>query len=580
MSKNKAMKSYQFILSLKEKVSKPVKAMQRSFGAVGAKIDVVVNKLDNLAGAKTDRIKKSFASLPSLIAGAFAVNKITSFGASVVDTLANFERMEAVLTNTLGSKSAAQTALAQIKDFAASTPFQVDELSESFVKLANANMKPTLEQMRQMGDLASSVGKSYDQLTEAIIDAGQSEFERLKEFGIRAQKLSKSGTVQFTFKGIKTEVKDNEQAIRDYILSLGDLQGVQGSMAAISETTGGRLSNLADKFTNLKLTIGEQLQPVIAMAIDWMAKLIDKLEGLVHWLSENRETILKVTKAVAGLVARYLLLTKGLEVLMGIVRVFGSGLSKLMMLFNGFIRVAGVARNAMLLLNAAFLANPIGVIIVGFTALGAAIAAIVTYWDELKSAIWAVVEPLVNLIDTIFPGFKEGLTKLTQWFKEAFEYMYSFIKPVIEGLKSLKNLLGADGLKDRALKKAQDAGLIKPITQEDFDRWKDFASKVSAFAKRKNTFSGVLSAGVATGSATIKTSSTNKSNGSLGGKVNKGLSSVVGDQRSVKNLSINIDKLVERLIIQATNLPESSQKIKDEVTKALLSAVNDTNYAT
>jgi hypothetical protein len=33
-----------------------------------------------------------------------------------------------------------------------------------------------MEQMRQMGDLASSVGKSFDQLTEAILDAQTGEF--------------------------------------------------------------------------------------------------------------------------------------------------------------------------------------------------------------------------------------------------------------------------------------------------------------------------------------------------------------------------------------------------------------------
>jgi hypothetical protein len=575
------MKSYQFILSLKEKISKPIRAVQKSFDGVGAKIDMVADKLDVLGGKRINKLKKSFNSLPAFITGVFAVNKITSFGASVVDTLANFERMEAVLTNTLGSKSAAQTALTQIKDFAASTPFQVDELSESFVKLANQNFRPTLEQMRQMGDLASSVGKSYDQLTEAIIDAGQSEFERLKEFGIRAKKLSKEGKVEFTFKGNTVQIQDNQAAIQEYILSLGNLQGVQGSMAAISETTGGRLSNLADKFTNLKLTIGEQLQPVIAMAIDWTAKLIDKTKGLVLWLSENRDTVLRVVKAVAGLVARYLLLTKGLKALAAVIRVFSGGLSKLLMIFKGFIRIVGLARNAMLLLSSTFMVSPIGAIILGFTALGAAIAAVVAYWDELKGAIWAVIEPLVNLIDTIFPGFKEGLSNLAQWFKEAFEYMYSFIKPVIEGIKSLKNLLGADGLKDRAIKKAQEAGLIKPITSEDFERFREFAGQVSAFSKRRKSLTGVLSAGVASNlKAPQAQLSSVKANGSLGGKVNKGLSSVVGDSRQVKNITINIQKLVELLTVNTTTFSESPQKMKEEIQKALLTAVNDENYAT
>ena len=76
-----------------------------------------------------------------------------------------------------------------------------------------------------------------DQLVEGLLDAQTGEFERLKEFGIRASK--EGDKVKFSFRGITTEVQFTDKAIKDYIISLGNLEGVQGTMKVqMSELTG------------------------------------------------------------------------------------------------------------------------------------------------------------------------------------------------------------------------------------------------------------------------------------------------------------------------------------------------------
>ena len=47
----------------------------------------------------------------------------------------------------------------------------------------------------------------------------------------------------------------------------------------------------------------------------------------------------------------------------------------------------------------------------------------------------------------------------------------------------------------------------------------------------------------------------------------------------INNVSIHVDKLVERLEIHTANLQESAERVKDVVAQALLSALNDTNLA-
>ena len=190
--------------------------------------------------------------------GGVAVAALTAAAAGLayvakesVRVTAEFEKMEAVLTTTLQSPVKAKAAMALIQDFAAKTPFQVNQLTESYVKLANRGFVPTMAQMRSLGDLASSTGKDFDQLVEAMLDASTGEFERLKEFGVKASVNTKKGTVSFNFRGQVSEIQNTETAINAYILSLGRQQGITGSMAAISETTGGQISNLSDSMDML-----------------------------------------------------------------------------------------------------------------------------------------------------------------------------------------------------------------------------------------------------------------------------------------------------------------------------------------
>lgn len=203
---------------------------------------------------------------------------ILDFGMEVFELTGKFEKYEAVLKNAIGTQEGAAAAMADIKKFASETPFSVDELTESYIKFVNRGLTPSMEEMTKLGDIASSQGKSFDQLTEAVLDAGTGEFERLKEFGIQA---SKSGDqVELSFKGVQQTVANTPEAIQGALFAFGELEGVQGSMAAISQTLEGRVSNLGDNFDALKLTIGEGLKPVFGAIIDVMSFGIDVIKGL------------------------------------------------------------------------------------------------------------------------------------------------------------------------------------------------------------------------------------------------------------------------------------------------------------
>jgi hypothetical protein len=245
-----------------------------------------LNKFNNRTKKTGENSEKDFNAIGAaaskvggIVAGAFAVGSIVSFGKGVIDATSQFQKFEAVLSNTLGSSSAAQLALSQIQEFAATTPFQVDELTGAFVKLANQGFKPNIAQMRLLGDLASSTGKSFDQLAEAILDAQTGEFERLKEFGVRAAVAGDQ--VTFTFKGIKTQVDNTAESIQKYVLSLGAAEGVSGAMNKISNTLGGRISNVSDTFNQLQITIGKLNSGALFTFIGLLQKALTALNAIV-----------------------------------------------------------------------------------------------------------------------------------------------------------------------------------------------------------------------------------------------------------------------------------------------------------
>lgn len=212
-----------------------------------------------------------------LVKGAGAA--MLDFGKEIFATTAKFEKYETVLRVALGTQEAAEQAMGKIKTMAAQTPFSVDELTESYVKYVNRGLQPSMAEMTKLGDIAASQGKSFDQLTEAVLDAGTGEFERLKEFGIQA---SKSGNeVELSFKGVQKTVANTPEAIQGALIAFGELEGVQGGMAAISQTLEGRVSNLGDMFDNLKLVLGDALMPVFVFLLDLFQTGITFITDLV-----------------------------------------------------------------------------------------------------------------------------------------------------------------------------------------------------------------------------------------------------------------------------------------------------------
>lgn len=236
-------------LSRAERESNFGKNLIRNAASVKKEIDGI----EQSVGRFTGNVGNYRSALNGFV-GVLASAGVALGAGQIVEATRQYERLFAVLKNTIGNESQATKIFADIQQFAKETPFQLNELVDSFIKLENRNFNPTIEQLRIIGDIAASSGKTVGQFTEAILDAQTGEFERLKEFGIVARK--NGDEIRLTFRGQTETIKNTSDAITEYLLSIGKLPGIQGAAIAVSQTLDGSLSNLVDNFTQLFATIG------------------------------------------------------------------------------------------------------------------------------------------------------------------------------------------------------------------------------------------------------------------------------------------------------------------------------------
>ncbi len=393
-------------------------------------------------------------SVRTLSQGAMAYFGI-ALAKDIISVTGEFQKYNAVLTNSLGSSFAAAQGMGLIQEFVAKTPFQVNEVTSSFVKLVNQGFEPTYAQMVLLGDVASSTGKSFDQLTEALLDAQTGEFERLKEFGIKAR--NQGDTIKFTFKGIETQVYNTASSIRDYILSLGSIKGVAGSNAKISATIEGQLSNLEDKFTALKKSLGDGNKGIVSGYIDMANTLIDNAQEIIDVL---KVLVVAYGSYKAAVIATYAAQRAGL-------------ILKEAQAFVALARAVRSARDAQVLLNVATKSNLIGVAV---SALATIISALVVFRSRTDDASQGV--------ETLNDSISEA--------KKEYDSLMGVVRDETKGITARQAAL--EKLRDMypSLFAQMDIEAVKTANQTELDAE---AARIALLKRRAEIASNVVDAG-------------------------------------------------------------------------------------
>jgi len=334
--------------------------------------DRVDKRLDQLQKSAF-KVKKNIANFAKAAVGIYAVGKAfqyaESMASSFVNTAAKFERFETVLQTIEGSSEAAKRSMDWIADFAQSTPYNIDKVTESFVKLKAYGIDPTDGTLKTLGDTASAMGKPIIQAVEAMADALTGENERLKEFGIKASKQGEKIAYRWTDSSGKARhiiIQNNKEIIQSTLEAIMN-EKYSGAMADQAKTWSGVISNIQDQWTNFQRTLMD-------------GGLFTYLKAIAVVVGEHLKKAFDDTGKKAA--------SFSMSIITGI---------------EGLIKSFGVARDALSLFSSSF-----GFLKAAFWemvgSLGMGMNAIQKGWNTLSNTMSTIWVDLANGVKEIFQG--------------------------------------------------------------------------------------------------------------------------------------------------------------------------------
>lgn len=490
-----AKSAFTAVLSVIDRVSAPLKKLERQLRPFKRAFKDIGD-----ASAGLQSSLRGIAGPLAIVFGAAGLGSIGAIGTKIVGTSAQFEKFQTVLETIEGSSEKAKASMDWVADFAAKTPYELNGVTDAFVKLKAYGIDPQTGALRSAGDAAAAMGKPLEQAVEALADAMTGENERLKEFGITTEKAGDDIVYRWQQNG-KAMVATAKKNSRDQIQSV--IQGIWnsrygGAMDKLSGTWDGMWSNLQDTLTKfykmigdagifeeLKGELGGVLETLDQMASDGSLQAFAQAisDELVSAFRELKSWVMAVDwkafwldlKAFAGGVASVVSALGGLKgIAIIIAAVMGvQVLASIVGLTTGLITLAAAAGPALIAIATGFKAlllatGPIGMAIalIAYTAY-----VLYEHWDsvgpwfaQLWESITTVLRGAYEVIAGIltgdfgraFDGFMSIGQGMYQWFATmleglvgAFNWALGAIQPILDvignGISQIGGFIGSAG---------------------------------------------------------------------------------------------------------------------------------------
>jgi phage tail tape-measure protein len=242
------------VISATDKLSPVLKGINRAMRSTKKAVSEIGN-----AGAQ---LRSTIAGVVAPRGAVVGLGAAASFGGlvgKVVQTSAQFEKFQTILETIEGSSEKARASMNWVSDFATKTPYELQEVTDSFVKLKAYGIDPQAGALKAAGDAAAAMGKPLEQAVEALADAMTGENERLKEFGIKSAKVGDKIVYTWNENGktMAAKVSASNKAMIQSTLQGSRNRRDGGAMDKLAGTWDGMLSNLKDGVARFMLSIGD-----------------------------------------------------------------------------------------------------------------------------------------------------------------------------------------------------------------------------------------------------------------------------------------------------------------------------------
>lgn len=388
------------ILNLIDRVSKPVKRIRERFGRLANSPELKrLHQNFSQIGSGVGKTASEAARLGTKL-GLVAGTAGFAFKRLFLDTASEFERFRTVLETVEGSATGAEAAMSWVSDFATTTPYELNQVTGAFVKLRSYGLDPVNGLLRTLGDTSAAMDKPLMQSVEAMADAVNGEYERLKEFGIKAFTEGSRTAFVYTDKSGEqvTKVVDNRnrQMIQSTLQAIWS-ERYGGAMDKLSKTWTGMMSNLADQWTRFANMVMD------AGVFDWLKNQLSTLLDRVNSLAESGK-LREIAEAFGrNMVEAFKQFARAMKATWSVMQTIGSGLMWVHDLFGSWkplvAAVAAVMAGPLILaltkLSIVLATTPIGWFIAAVSALAGLVYVIYRNWDSISeffSGLWRSVK--------------------------------------------------------------------------------------------------------------------------------------------------------------------------------------------
>lgn len=306
-------------------------------------------------GAGIDSAMKKIAAAA---AGVFAAQKLKNFAQQVANVRGEFQQLEMAFETMLGSADKADALMSQLITTAATTPFgmtdvangakqllaygvDADDVNETLIRLGDiaAGLSIPLNDLAYLYGTTMVQGRMYTQDLNQFLGRGIPLTDELaKQFGVakdEVKKLVEEGKVGFP------EVKEAIRSLTDEGGKFG------GLMKAQSQTITGQISNIEDSIEQMFNELGKKSEGFISGVLSVTSTIVDNWENIGKTLLVVISTYGAYKAAVIAAAAAH-----------KIASIWGE-----VQAFLSLTKSVTSAKDAMLLLNMATKANPIGLIL-------------------------------------------------------------------------------------------------------------------------------------------------------------------------------------------------------------------------
>lgn len=251
----------------------------------------VLTGIGDTAKREGEAMDATFRKLGSTIAGVFAADQLRQFAMQVVRVRGEFQQLEVAFRTMLQSKAKADDLMAQAVEFAAITPFGLQDVATGAKQLLayGSAVEDVIGEIEMLGNVAAGLSVPLNDmiyLYGTLKSQGRAYTVDIRQFAGRGvpiyRELAKVldvnvQEVNALIEAGKVGFPEVQQAFRNMTSEGGQFFNL---MREQSKTVTGQISNLQDQISTTFNEIGQQNEGIINNAISGAAWLVEHYEGI------------------------------------------------------------------------------------------------------------------------------------------------------------------------------------------------------------------------------------------------------------------------------------------------------------